>query len=230
MGKRASFKCVNCSNIWITTPDSIMSGHKCPYCAQKVPVNIKKIEAYINNNNLSYKIISKDVENNVQKINMQHILCGAIYETTPKAFMNSENRCPICASSKGEQSIYWSLIELVVDFQRQYSFADLKIERPLKFDFAILQDGGEKVSFLIECDGSTHVRKDSFGRTEDDFDKYNKRDIIKNSYAEKNNLVLYRFPYYEIESKNVEEIKRLVMIWLKNILQDKTEPSFVGTH
>lgn len=103
--------------------------------------------------------------------------------------------------SKGARKIANILESLRIDFQKEYTFDNLKGQdekHPLKFDFMIpLSD---KI-VLIEFDGEQHYRPVDFFGGQKSFEKLRQYDQIKNDYvAQLPNTFLYRIPYYE-ESK-----------------------------
>jgi hypothetical protein len=61
-------------------------------------------------------------------------------------------------ASRGEIKIFDILTEAGVCFKEEYSFSDLvgHTKSPLRFDFAVLEDDGETVDFLIEYQGVQH--------------------------------------------------------------------------
>lgn len=68
-------------------------------------------------------------------------------------------------SSRGEIKIYEILTMAGLPFEEEYIFPDLLSSsgRPLRFDFAVLDDNGE-VDFLIEYQGIQHYQpKSKFG-------------------------------------------------------------------
>lgn len=74
-------------------------------------------------------------------------------------------------------------------------FHDCRDKLPLPFDFHIKTD---TMDYLIEYDGEQHYKQRSDGRFggEDDFQKTQLHDTIKNQYCLENNIPLIRIPYY----------------------------------
>lgn len=100
-------------------------------------------------------------------------------------------------ASRGEIKIFDILTEAGVSFKEEYSFPDLvgHTKSPLRFDFAVLDDDGENVDFLIEYQGIQHyVPKSKFGgiaglRTQQYYD------MLKREYCKKHNIPLVIIPY-----------------------------------
>lgn len=127
---------------------------------------------------------------------------------------NTSCGCDKKSSSRGEDRVCEVLTELGYDFKQQYSFADLKNVRPLRFDFAILQD--DRLLFLIEYDGLQHYYYDDRGwNTQVEFEARQMNDNKKNLYCEQHNIPLLRIPYW-IKSK--QEIIAIIQNFVKEKL------------
>ena len=122
--------------------------------------------------------------------------------------------CPSCKRSKGEQQLEQLLQEHQITYVPQHQYNDcistLSGKR-LRFDFFLpLQN------ILIEIDGQQHFYPVSFGstsRSEDEmFERVRMHDSIKNKYAQDNNILLIRIPYYDIQClpQLVLELKELI--------------------
>lgn len=101
-------------------------------------------------------------------------------------------------SSRGEIKIHEILEMNEINFIEEYEFPGLKSTngRPLRFDFAILDDDGN-IDFLIEYQGKQHYQPVSkFGGTRAFYQQqYN--DNQKRRFCALNNLKLVEIPYYE---------------------------------
>lgn len=105
--------------------------------------------------------------------------------------------------SKGARKIFNILQNNNLSFQLEYEFIDLvgKKKVPLRYDFAILC-GGRPIA-LIEFDGEAHFQQiKHFQQTTDKFKQAQERDRKKNQYALRNNIPLYRIPYWDIDKIN----------------------------
>ena len=117
-----------------------------------------------------------------------------------------------CSRSKGELIIADLLKQNNILFVSQYHFNDLLSERnniPYKFDFGIIDNNS--LSYLIEFDGEQHYFYQRNGNnswnTEENFNKTQTRDKIKNDYCIKNNIPLIRIPYYIKDKITIEDLK-----------------------
>lgn len=133
---------------------------------------------------------------NSTKIKLICHKCGHIWETTWKSARMGQFKCK-CKMSKYEMFIASLLDELGVDYEY-----DKRIKNPsMRFDFLI------NGKYAIEYDGIQHYKPSSlFG--DDEFNKTQIRDAIKNEYCNINSIILLRIPYtlknYEIKNTILE--------------------------
>ena len=100
--------------------------------------------------------------------------------------------------SRGEIKIEEILQWNGMDFQEEYSFADLVSSsgRPLRFDFAVFDDAGD-LDFLIEFQGIQHYEaKSKFGGFAG-LRKQQFNDMKKREYCKKHNIPLVIIPYWD---------------------------------
>ena len=113
--------------------------------------------------------------------------------------------------SKGAKKIYFILHKAQIPFKLEYEFFELKGKKstPLRYDFAILS-GGRPIA-LIEFDGEMHFQQiKHFYKTSDKFKQAQERDRKKNQFALRNNIPLYRIPYWDIDNiNNINDILQL---------------------
>ena len=95
-------KHLKCGNVYITTPNNILSGRECPKCAEKQrriaqrKYTQEDFEAIVESEgNGEYEVLGKytTVEN---KVKIRHKSCNHIYQVSPAHFKNGR-RCPECA-------------------------------------------------------------------------------------------------------------------------------------
>lgn len=101
-------------------------------------------------------------------------------------------------ASRGEIKIEEILQESGLNFKEEYIFSDLVSSsgRPLRFDFAILDDNNE-LDFLIEFQGIQHYEpKSKFGGISG-LRKQQYNDMKKREYCVKHNIPLVIIPYWD---------------------------------
>jgi hypothetical protein len=101
-------------------------------------------------------------------------------------------------SSRGEIKIEEILQEAGLVFQEEYSFSDLlgMSGKPLRFDFAVLDDNGN-IDFLIEYQGIQHYEpKSKFGGIAG-LRKQQFNDMKKREYCAKHKITLLLIPYWD---------------------------------
>ena len=113
--------------------------------------------------------------------------CGNIFITRGSTIRNGKTSSCGCVHSKNEIKITQLLIENNVEFATQYTFPDLKDIRPLRFDFAIFNQG--VLSHLIEYNGSQHYEKPN-GAWGEGFETLQRHDKMKQDYCQNNNIRL----------------------------------------
>lgn len=107
-----------------------------------------------------------------------------------------------CLNSKGEAKIKQILEELKISFEKEYSFNDCVSENnvPLRYDFYL-----PDYNTLIEYDGKQHFECSGYGwNTKENLNKIQKRDKVKNKYADKKGICLIRIPYTDLTKLNKE--------------------------
>lgn len=105
--------------------------------------------------------------------------------------------------SKGEDKITKLLNFARVSYSREITVPRLtgKKGAPLRFDFGIYQN--KKLILLIEFDGEQHFQYSShFNKSKSDFLYRCGCDRKKNEWALKNNVPLYRVPFWELDNIN----------------------------
>jgi len=105
--------------------------------------------------------------------------------------------------SKGEDKITKLLNFARVSYSREITVPRLtgKKGAPLRFDFGIYQN--KRLILLIEFDGEQHFQYSShFNKSKSDFLYRCGCDRKKNEWALKNNVLLYRVPFWELDNIN----------------------------
>lgn len=100
-----------------------------------------------------------------------------------------------CLVSKGESLVKKWLVDHNVEFETQKTFEDLKLIKPLKFDFYL-----PKYNILIEYQGIQHKENREWGRQQREI-----TDKMKKIYCKENLIPLYEIWYNEnIENKLIQ--------------------------
>lgn len=121
--------------------------------------------------------------------------CGNIhYVSTELLLAGKTNSCG-CIRSRGNQKIKELLQQMQVNFVAEYFVRINDIN--YYYDFAIIKDN--KILCFIEYDGELHFEyKENRGwNNKENWEKTRKNDIIKNKYAEDNQIPLIRIPYFD---------------------------------
>lgn len=120
--------------------------------------------------------------------------CGREFITKGSSIRLGYTQSCGCQRSRNEQKIAQLLIDHGIEFKTQYTFPDLFGigGRPLRFDFAIFENG--KLKFLLEYHGKQHFGKPkgSWGNTYWDLVE---NDIRKRKYCKEHNIKLKMIPF-----------------------------------
>ena len=94
--------------------------------------------------------------------------------------------------SKGELAIKKILVNNEINFEPQYTFADLKSNKgyPLKFDFAIFSKSTKDIEMLLEYQGQQHFHPVEYFGGQQAFDIQQENDNKKRQYAKEHNIPL----------------------------------------
>lgn len=152
----------------------------------------------------TFKIIS-DYKGEYEEIEVE-CTCGYKNKTTMNSistqfnYFNGRLPCPTLGNY-GEYLIKEYLEDKNYCFNREQRFKDLKVERMLRFDFSIIENG--KIKYLIEHDGKYHNRKGDQG------EQTRKHDNLKNKYCKENNIPLLRIDNYKNIGKQIREFEKI---------------------
>ena len=138
--------------------------------------------------------------------------CKKYFYQTPAAHLVSANGCPNCKSSKGEKYIEIFLRNNKIDYITQKKFNDCRDNRPLPFDFYLLN-----YNTCIEFQGKQHyeegfeffkyVYKDK-NKAKKAFEKVKYHDAIKKQYCLDHNIGLLEIRYDEnVDEKLIDFLK-----------------------
>lgn len=130
--------------------------------------------------------------------------CGNITYVSGACLRSEEILSCGCILSRGEERISKILTENNIPYIKQKTFKDcMNAEHSalLRFDFYINNE------FLLEFDGQQHFSYTNYGwNTEEHFKKVQENDLIKNNFAQKNNIPLKRIPYWKLKGLTLEDI------------------------
>lgn len=191
-----------CGNVYLVSPGKFtgVDQRRCPRCnGGSTKDNQYFLEQVKDLGHGEYEALETYINANTP-IKFIHKECGNVFKMPPKDFLNSGNRCPACASSKGEKRIARYLKSNSINFKQEYRIKECRYKRPLPFDFAVFDNG--KLSILIEFDGEGHFKPFRFSDKETMSKKLQitiRNDNIKNNYCKNNNIELLRIPYYKFD-------------------------------
>lgn len=204
-----NFKC-KCGKIFQKSLSNFLKGQtKCNFCVfgrETQKLSEEDMRTHIE------KIGGKMIERNIDKKIKMQCKCGrTFYATYDKIIIRHKILCNKCSNSKSIAEIKSEqyLEDNKINFVSQYIFSDLKTEKNgyLRFDLAIFKEN--KLICLIELDGEQHYKIGFYSKTEEDLKWIQTRDEMKNNYCVKNNIHLYRIPYWNFNHIN-EELEKIL--------------------
>ncbi len=215
--KKVILTCIDCDNQFEQTPREHLQSTKmrgCPNCGVKErglskTKNRSKtiIEDIIkvHNNDIRLDLFSYTGMRNKTlfscNINSEH----GYWEATPNNIVKGKG-CPLCKTSKGEIKVSKFLKENGIEYIRQKTFNDCKLNQLLYFDFYL-----PGYNTCIEYDGRQHFEPVKIFGGENGFLKTQERDKIKNEFCKERRINLLRIPYTqfnEIEDLISNSIKQ----------------------
>ena len=187
---------------WSVTWSHLNRGVGCPKCSKRISPTIQEVKKILKEISPNIKVLSEKHINSTTKLKCKCLIDGHEWSAL-WCHLQKGSGCPECGRklSKAEVLIRNELNDLKLKHIREYIFEDLlgDFNHPLRFDFAIFYSG--KLHCLIEYDGEFHYKK---FYEEQNLERRQKYDKIKNEYCIKNNIPLIRIPYWEKE--NISEI------------------------
>lgn len=127
--------------------------------------------------------------------------CGKQKVVSSNNLLTGDTKSCGCLISWKEEEIANFLDKQKIRYERQYLFEDLRDERPLRFDFAILFNNN--ILGLIEYQGEQHFLNSYYSK-----DKLKKHDKMKEDYCYKNNIPLLLL-------RKEDDIECKIQTWMK---------------
>lgn len=131
--------------------------------------------------------------------------CGKEYEIYAQNLtQGSTQSCGCAKESHGERKIRELLLKNNIYFEAQKTFPNFRYNDTNcspKYDFYLPEK-----NILIEYDGEQHFKRIPTWDSEEDFNKRQQRDLIKNNFAQQNNIILIRIPYTHYNSIQIEDL------------------------
>ena len=198
-------KHLDCGRIWQTEPRTILRSG-CIKC-----MNISRTKtneeflAELNEKHFGEIIALEPYKNVRTNIKVKHSICGHIWRPNPSDLIAKGHGCAKCASSKGNRDIDHYLSERRLNFIREQRFESCRFKNPLPFDFYL-----PEFKVLIEFDGVQHFSVVDYWGGEKGLEDRKMRDQIKNNWAKKNKMRLFRIRYYENINQKMKVIEKVL--------------------
>lgn len=201
-----------CGHEFDMRPANFLNGQRCPKCMQiqaaknhmltQEEFEKRVYDMYED----EYSVLGK-YKGHRHHIKMRHNKCGHEWEPTANNFLGWRG-CPECASSTGERRVAAYLRNKGYEYQKEFEFPELAVDRPLRYDFMVLID---ELPVLIEYDGIGHFQAVGIF-TKEAVQKTQEYDAIKNNFAKESGIPLIRIGYKDfnkIEKILTEEFEKV---------------------
>ncbi len=191
-------KHIDCGKVWKVEPRGAMRNgcHDCANRKTNAEFRIELEEVH------KGEIVALEPYKSVRdNITVKHLICGHVWRPNPSDLIGKFHGCPKCSSSKGNKKIDNFLSDRKVNFIREQRFEDCRFKNPLPFDFYLPEH-----EILIEFDGVQHFKVVEIWGGEEGLEERIAKDNIKDRWAKKNEIKLYRIRYDEDIEKRLERI------------------------
>lgn len=188
------WKCIcDCGNETLVDTRNLTTGHTTSCgCKKRMSKNVVDMTGYEDEN---IRVISR--AGNIGDIASWKCICkycGREFVTKGSNIRFGYTRSCGCQLSRNETNIRKMLDEYGVDYETQYTFPDLVGVggRPLRFDFAIFENG--KLKRLVEFHGAQHFGRPQ-GAWSSGYGNLVEHDIRKREYCRRNGIELKTIPF-----------------------------------
>ena len=190
-GKYWKVKCLQCNNIRSVRQDNL--HQLCRKCASKNrPIGFNVQDDLTGRRFGNWLVLSKSKKSNYW--HCKDITTGTERDVFRGNLISGKSKGDGSINSWGEQQILYLLNKYKIKFKKEFIFQDLltdKNQHP-RFDFGIFKD--DELYCLIEYDGRQHYSFDkNWNMSEQDYQRLQYIDNLKNQYCINNNILLYRF-------------------------------------
>lgn len=192
---------ISCRNdhYFMASWNSLQQGNGCPECYGKLKYTHQEICEEVSKLDSEYSVCSDSplYENAKTKLKLYHSVCKNEFDITWANFKQDSKPCGCYTSSKNEILLRGYLKSRNIKFSEQVTFDDLVSdkERKLRYDFGIYENN--EITILIEYDGEQHFKPVEYFGGQEQFEKQQHHDKLKNDYAKENNIPLLRIRYDE---------------------------------
>ena len=134
--------------------------------------------------------------------------CGNIHYVSTENLLSGNTQSCGCIHSRGNQKIKNILQQNNILYIAEYPVRVNNIN--YYFDFALLEDN--KVYCFIEYDGILHFKQDNYHgwNNQNNWERTQLNDKIKNQYCKNNNIKLIRIPYTDYDKLNIDYINERI--------------------
>lgn len=198
--QKMKYKHLKCGYEFTMYPNTFIKGCGCPKCSHKMKMTTELFKQEVFDLVADEYSVVGEYQNAHAKIEIRHNSCGTIYKTCRHSFLKG-NRCPCCATSKGEEAISRWLDKNIISYESQKTYKDLIGTGGglLSYDFYL-----PNYNLLVEFNGIQHYKPVPHFGGEKTFENQKEHDRRKLEYANNNNIGLLSIRYSDY--RKIDEI------------------------
>jgi hypothetical protein len=213
--EKLQLECIKCKYVWFTGFSRIVSGNRCPDCANRfVHEKQKHSYEYVKEycKNVGINLLSTTYSNANEKIKLQCIVCGNVWKCDFHHLKGNKNeiKCSKCFSTGEQKKLSLIVKEIFPNFIHEFNvfkFNWLKspiTNKKLQIDIYI-KDPNSNFSLAIEYDGKQHFESISFFGGIPRLEETKRNDNIKNNLISQHKEDVKYFIRFNYKEKLTKE-------------------------
>ncbi len=205
--ERVTLECNVCSHVYdVLFANCIHKRSGCPSCTGRM---LKTHDTFVTESRAvhdeDYEYIEtyKGIDT---PINIKCRNCGTTFKQSPHNHIHGRNGCRQCSSSRRTKKLKQYLNEYGIKSTSEKTYPDLKDIASLRYDFYL-----PKYNAVIEYDGIQHFKPVKYWRGIEGMLDTQRKDIIKDIYANENGIHLFRIKY------TIKDLRQTVLKIIKTL-------------
>ncbi|QHZ59432.1 hypothetical protein FK483_0089 [Listeria phage LP-018] len=182
--------CKTCNYEWMSTPNCIKAGRGCPKCGGSLKLTHEEYTERVKEINPKVEVLGTYI-NSFTSVLHGCKTCKHVWKAIPSDIKRGKG-CPKCSTGKTEKSVVEYVEKLGYKVEPQKTFEGMKYRGLLKCDLYL-----PELNAIIEYDGEYHYQRHWGDKDDIGLKETQKRDSIKNQFAQDNNMPILRIPYWD---------------------------------
>ncbi|AHL18935.1 DUF4379 domain-containing protein [Listeria phage LP-032] len=174
----------------MSTPNCIKAGRGCPKCGGSLKLTHEEYTERVKEINPKVEVLGTYI-NSFTSVLHGCKTCKHVWKAIPSDIKRGKG-CPKCSTGKTEKSVVEYVEKLGYKVEPQKTFEGMKYRGLLKCDLYL-----PELNAIIEYDGEYHYQRHWGDKDDIGLKETQKRDSIKNQFAQDNNMPILRIPYWD---------------------------------